>query len=866
MIDINKLIITLSSEKLSREILIECLDDFSKYTKDTQSVNKNYKEYAQIYCLLLKGFTKFHPEIENPKYICKTIFSCFQNIQNITHIEKDRKETTSDLKVIALLKILREVGTTSNKRDIINDYAVPILDILSDIEFIFDIKDENGEYYFPLSNTIQHIISSKRFSNFENGSIGEKDLRLLQLAVRLFKKESEIEKTLDSLKKDCNLKFINYLMSPCVLVDQNTLPNYLKNRVMVFINPDNNQVLIRNDKRDYFSNCNPAQKVQEEKNYKGTPIGFFVEEHLGIGHFSSFEKLLEDEANRIPLLQLLFDKEYKNIFLDKALFKNNKNEIIPVNPYCNKDNYIIYQEKEDKYRIIESLPPDEPRFNLYTIRNNDSNSEFDRITFGLCWFLLTQNNISTQQLFTPKSDNDWYQNIVLNNWIESPRVNMEAIKHLINKVIKELSDSCKRGELSKKQIISQCFLPLDGNLANTIICKKYKGNKDCNYQVLKVTINSDYDETTESTFSVCGDNVSITKELIKDDSLELETIKNSETAYVVKMENPSGYFFDQQNYLESLHSVQCIQKNSLPYNLFIKEGKGLFDILYEKMNLFDAGFLAFEITQDYPCLKDKQEQYFIRILYNLVWLGIKNRSEVLTYYNIIKKHQNISFDKNKAGVKTTLGKVKDGTLIIPKDKWTSDSVLYSANGKYYKLQAYRDGYNLFDNEIDLNNGKYTIHNKIIKEIIFLTDNSLHGSATIKEFRKRLNTQTSDITVKDRGNITIKEILEQNQINRITVCCIYGTEKAKDNIIKALKEDNIQCEVNIITKIENYCLDEETVEDCKTLFDKTKEYTNFIPVFREFSMPKLCVFPGAMLDDPKHAICLFIRKKELKPRR
>ena len=57
------------------------------------------------------------------------------------------------------------------------------------------------------------------FWNQEDESIKPYNIRLLQMAVRLFEKNKNINPVLDRLKDECNLLFIDYLSNTCALLD-----------------------------------------------------------------------------------------------------------------------------------------------------------------------------------------------------------------------------------------------------------------------------------------------------------------------------------------------------------------------------------------------------------------------------------------------------------------------------------------------------------------------------------------------------------------------------------------------------------------------------------------------------------------------
>lgn len=858
MVEIKSLIDALSSNTLNEQGLFKCLEKYRSYTSDTNMVSQHREDFALVYTLLIKKFTEFfyndNTKKVDDKYV-NYLLNCFENIKNIV-LNNEQNEETSDLQVIYLLKILREDTVESDDRERIYKYAEKLLDNLSGLEFIFDIKDEKNEYYFPLSNIIQHVIESYFFDNQENESIKPSNIHLLQMAVRLFEKNENINPVLDRLKNKCNLLFIDYLKNTCTLLDDKELHNYHENRVMVFINNNSNKVLIRNDKKEYFNN---AKSIQEEKNSKGKTIGYFVEKELGKGDVRSFDELIDEEENRIPLLKLLFDSNHKNIFLEKSLLRTNK-EIIPINSYCNNDKSIIIPNSNG-YACYDTLPKSNPRYNAYTIQNKDSDNPFDRVTFGFCCFLLSQKNIGTEQLFVNGNDQGWYQNRILSNWINSPEVKISDIKVLHNMIVNELRDYTDSKKLSNKKINSQLFLPLSGNIVNDTI-NKIKNTKAIDYEIIIANVKRKR-FSDEITFSINTESISQDEiKTLDGDNFDFEKIIQDQVYLVRDCTNHEYLIMDQQP-LISYYSTQEIQKNCLPYDAFKDNHKVFFNNLSEKMKLFNEGFSDSTITQDYPCLKNLEEQYYIRILNNLVWVGINKLTQVNSYSNIIKKHQVISFEKSKEKVKEFLKKQDDGVFIIPKDQYYSDSVLFNAYNKYYKSTSSRDSYCLFDNTVRKKGNKYFHRNSEIKQIAFITDNALVGTSTNNGLNARFDAETTDITDSEGKKVTITDIMSTNSINKLEVYCIFGTEKAKEKIKENLEKKGIDCEIIIENKLNDKSIKHKLIiSKDMNQFNSQKDKQEFIPVFREFNMTKKCIFPDQMLDDPQKAICLFIRKKEL----
>lgn len=857
MNNIETLAITLSSQSLSEKVLNNCLEQFFEFSTNTENISIEPARFAKVFVLLLKGYTKHYNNKLEKLSIGTTnkLHSGFMNIHNIA-LQNMSIDNSSNLKVIFLLKLLREDESTSpDKLEKLRRCVDSIMDLLPEIEIVFNIKDNEGKYYFPLSQVIQHIIGN--YYNSSNETIDIYDVRILQLAVRLFQKDTDIQEILEKLEKDFNMRFIHFLSGSCRIVDSNDSLNYRKNKTMIFIDKETNNVLVRNDDKNYFSGEN---HIDTERDCEGNPIGYWIETPLGKGNFTSFNEIIKKEAYRKILLKILFDEKKQNIFLEDSLFETIEGEIISVNPFCFNDKYIIYPIKSG-YKTMEELKEDEPEYNLFSIKKPESDNPYDRITFGLCWFLLRQKAITTEMLFAKRTNDDWYQNQIIENWIDNPLVTGEDIKHLMNKITEELSECCDTEGVKNQDIKSQCFLPLDGMIVNTL-CSKIIGKDSASYQIMHAT-----ESESNSNEIITSGKTIINKENIEiiDESFEWSPITHFKTIWIIQGQQPDKYYIANQYLLCDAYTIQCIQKNSLPYNTFKDNGKELFSKLETAMELFAEGFKDSSITKELFCLKCLEEQTFLRILYNLVWLKINTESQIEKYRSIVKAHHSIKFQQTKNEIKELLRKIEHGTLVITKDLLPADSVLASAYNNYYINTAKRNKYNIYCNEISREGGTYQNYDKKITEILFITDNSLKGNATIRALKKLFNKNTTYLKDSKGNKITITDIMEKNSIKKLNIVCIFGTEEAKTVIERFLETKQIQFEVQVLKEIPNCKTNERTIKQALTLFpdNELNQKDSFYMVFREFSMPKKCIFPSVMIDNPQKAICLFIRKKELK---
>src|SRR5699024_6563223 len=117
-------------------------------------------------------------------------------------------------------------------------------------------------------------------------------------------------------------------------------------------------------------------------------------------------------------------------------------------------------------------------------------------------------------------------------------------------------------------------------------------------------------------------------------------------------------------------------------------------------------------------------------------------------------------------------------------------------------------------------------------------------------------------VQERLNeVSLKDVIEKNACT-VEIHGYYGTERGKGVIEDFLKKQHIRSAVvtyeREITKHAAQILDE-----VKNIWPRFEPRDNIYTVVREFNMPKMNVFPKEMLKDPEKAICMFVKKDEIK---
>lgn len=421
-------------------------------SKDIKFLSDNRIDVAalfyQILCSYQRLFEK-NAETVNENDIIKL----FEHIALI-NAEPDIEHDDSNLMTIWFLNQL-------NKRVDINDEKLKgcintLLHGLSDIHFIFELEID-GEKVFPVNRLISEVITDSTFLNVN--SITPYHVQMLQLAVQLFV-EDDYKLLLEKLIKDCGLEFLNYMDGSHSIIDTTDFLNYLKNGVMIFYNSSKNSILIRNEKKSYFSiNGVCPRPVKEEKNYHGKVIGHYVIiEDLCNAEMIDFSIIMKD--NPAAVLKLIYEKNYYNIFLENALLKDG-DEIQPLNPYAVNDPYIIkgYLDKKGKCYTKDNLQECIRRFRMLKVGGNT----IDAVTFGLYLDLLEKDNVGIDLLDKREDALDWGQNQVIKNWVLNAGNKKDALLYILRKYCTELSYCKNVTRLETYNIKTQDLLPYQIN-------------------------------------------------------------------------------------------------------------------------------------------------------------------------------------------------------------------------------------------------------------------------------------------------------------------------------------------------------------------------------------------------------------------
>lgn len=448
------------------ELLDKIINELNTY--DVKCLSENKIFVAKVFIRLLQYFQKIYKN-SYPKDKVDKILYLFTNIENIVGELTENEENDSN---IIIIKFLHTLKLSSDDVRLMNEYERKnpellgiLLRELDSIYFIFETKNNDGEWIFPIHEMIFNVVNKTKF--IDKNSFDVYHIRMLQLAVKLFNDNIDHKKVLDDLENKCNLRFIDYLSSLSSIIDTQNLLNYQKNHVMIFYNSDKNKILIRHKNESYFKNIKEFDiKIESEKDYKDNIIGYFVEYNLENGdELIDFSKILDSPEGRVSFLNLVYSNNAYNVLLEKAIIKKWNNKYKLVNPFCMNDQFIINGKIKNNYgKVYQKNQLKEALSNYRCSALKISNKNImNRVSFGLALLLLEREKLSFKALGLDRyREEEWYQIQFIKNWINKCSNPINALEFVIQEWYNE-TEYCKRIKPKKnfKNIQEHDVCPLD---------------------------------------------------------------------------------------------------------------------------------------------------------------------------------------------------------------------------------------------------------------------------------------------------------------------------------------------------------------------------------------------------------------------
>ena len=380
----------LQAGEYNEHVILNTFECFDIY--DSEKISNDWELVSETFCQLLK-YCQIMYKGNVPKDVIKRIIVLFENIETIV---VDRANDELNNHYILIIWFLHELKVHRESNDaftmdeeILEKQIEALIMELDSIYFVFDIKGDNDDKLFPIENLIAKVVKDNSFLNRQNIF----QIRVLQLAVKLFGKNGSNKEILEELINNNNLRFLTYLEQGYI-IDTANLLNYQKNGVMIFFNAISNKILIRHNKKEYFSNSpiwGDAKSCKYELDSHSKPIAYFVELSINSGDcLCAYSDILNEENAKMDFLKILFNFKAYNVLFDKFTIKTHDGNILPVNPYCYNDKHIIngsINENDGKVYEINGLLEALKEFRSSSLKTC-SKYTMNRLSFGLALKLL----------------------------------------------------------------------------------------------------------------------------------------------------------------------------------------------------------------------------------------------------------------------------------------------------------------------------------------------------------------------------------------------------------------------------------------------------------------------------------------------
>lgn len=868
---------TLNAGNFGEKTYLDQLNEFLIYSGNTQLISEDNEGVACVYYQLLSCAKDVYSArlsidcTDFPKQTQDILLKSFDNIMNISFNNSD-----SFSEVLCFLKDIKryEHWDYDEYRKTISSTAHILLDVLERIDYVFYFKDENNNLIFPINKLISQFIRDSDFLNASEG-ITPETISILKLAVKLFETDTDGKLILDRIVKDCNLKFIVYLVDNCSIIDTKDFLNYKTNGTLIFYNQNTSRVLIHNENKDYFHGDHYGE-ISCEFDYKKKEIGYYVEIEYENEKSVSCFKLLENEQYRLKVLSLLFEQGIYNIFLSNSLLLLDNGETVPLNPFCKNDEVVIIGDNEhngEKYSkdyILDILK-------LYRICSVKAKG-LNRLSLGLIVQLCVIKKVPISVLLSSLNSDCWYQNQVLLNWVNSPQTTIDDFEKMVDMWYEQVKLYNSIKSIGTFDIRNQDFYPLQFNRFSELYSFIVSYNTE-DLVLLYGTVLMDEDEETITSIAIEQKGVFPIKECIDSFCQEEQSLLSNKAKVIVLFsESNKKVFLCNQRLLGKMEELEQLQKYLVP----ISVGKCFriddLNMIFTSMRLFSDAFAEIANQRNLCSVNDFESQAYLRIIHNLMWSRIDSDDKAKKYISIIRNHQCIFFSTIKEEWETLL---TPGVLLLPKDNESKDSVLFSIYFKYIKRHSERECNPFYNIKINEKDGHYYIGDCIVSSIIMITDNYLCGGATIRSIRAYLglSIDSSDPSFNSyikacesiqpifcNGKpVPVSDILKKNKECSFSVVGLYGTDEGRKKIDKFLDDKEIKHDP---TKFFRIIADNnrEINSMAEEIWGEKKGFERFdglfYPVIREFNLPKKTVFPEEMIRYPNKAICLFVQKKEL----
>lgn len=837
-------IYTLKLPKCTADFITQILEDI--YSLNTNELSLYKLDIAELFCraMMVSSNLKFMEKIET--YLIDKTFDHIKGLYN------QYNETSSVYEVI--MTFLFQLQLKRKVKEQIPEFEL-IADKLDDMSQIFLLKKDD-KLLFPIGDLLNLVF--KRNLTFK--TIDKQTLNIFLLSMKIFKEQNIFEEKYKELIEKNNLKCLDYLSkNEYEPLGESSIwkENLVNNGSLVLINTLNHKIYIRSNTKEYFNN---DANIDIEYNSFKEPIGYFYEDTLPQDvEFTSIEDIFKNGKTEeiFQLLEILYDENKYNTFLDKSLYKIH-GKLYCTNKFVINDKSIIYisNTNDIKNEVIASrkeLTTLLKQYNFVKLFENEE-CKFDCLLAGVLFDILNyfpEQNFKELSEFI-KSINKNFQFEILNYLLSKNSLD-ECLKFFAYYTDK--TKYIKSGpSIVSEKITELIYLPYE--FPKNFIAKQMENlfNEPCNENnFIKPEITLNLNNEIQKIFY---EGREIEHEI-------LDIVDNIQESTGLLLNNKVYFSKDINMYADFCTRIDSINNYLLNWTSFMALPKDQVTNIIKTMRLqHDAiSYLGKQYLEP-----EFETIAYLRLLHHCACFNLTEIENWNKFYSIIINHNILTF-KYLYGHELNL---KEGILYIPKDKEENDATLKSICDNYLFNSSGERTRTIYYNMVGINNGKYTSRNEEIKEIVFLFDNIIDGSSTIRCLNAYLSINAP--LIKDYKNIQyyfcgdrkvdLIDILKTNNI-KFKIRAFWATEtglkNVKDFIEKYCNEffDNNGIAVDNNIELRTTQEFKQNVSDIYSKVFNDDDY----PVLREFNLPSVTVFPEPVIQQNSIA-AIFVRKDEV----
>ena len=625
---------------------------------------------------------------------------------------------------------------------------------------------------------------------------------------------------------------------------------------MVLYNKKTSTILIRNNNLEYFTINNSLlgpydiSPIDNEYNSTKNPIGYFVEYSIKQPNFFSFsqEFLQDNKSKNLKLLQLIYNLKYYNILLPNSLIYIN-DQIFPVNPYAINDKVCII-EGTPHDNCIKSINQYLRKFALIKLGGyglNYINLGILIKLFEIHPFIIDEIIINSNTKFIA----------FIQFWLSQCNNKREAFNAFLKDFSEQLKFTKTKDTLLMENYTNQFWLPLQLPL-DLLNCLDFPSN------ILNFNLCS-----CEITHNIL-DNTWQIKDVLEKRNLEDFSIKPISDEDIIRSGKQEA-MIDDTNHIAYIgkeifqfsklsQKIRELNKNLLPIDFIDSITEPEIEKIQSYMKLFKDALQQIHLTIPF----DSVVRY--RLIFHLLLLYTK-AFDFVSWLNLITKHQKIDYSIVK---KHTFFNSTDGVLFIPKDRQNKQSTLKNVYNYYMCNSVNRVPFELYDQKITKNQDYYCVNNKKINQICLVFDLIQDGTASSQMikyfilFESKIKENAQYVSLYcGNERITLKEIIDANNIQTLNIKSIYAGKKGIDFL------NSMSLPANISLKIETplfeilSLLSEEDYTQIENIYHQLKgdiQVGDYL-VIREFNQPKKNIMRNDLMNIEK-LVALFLLRPEI----